>query len=242
MSWDYPAVEDVEDGVFYALGTLEGTLVCGGGEAHLDSEVLDTATTPGTYHAPDAAEVISTAVFGVNSGTSGTVVQASVGDVRAGVTYGPSSALTGTFAVPAVTKVIDDTSYGADGTEFTGTYHAPDAAEVIDSAVFGPSSGTAGTYDTTGDAPTAEEIADAVWNEARAGHVAAGSFGAVTEWASTGGLDAAGVRTAIGLATANLDAQLGTLATSAELATDAEVATAVRTELATESPVRCALP
>lgn len=48
--------------------------------------------------------------------------------------------------------------------------------------------------------PTVGEIADAVWNEARVGHVAAGSFGAVSEWASTGGLTAQQTRDAMKLA------------------------------------------
>lgn len=214
----------------------------GGGEAHLDSEVLDTATTPGTYHAPDAAEVISTAVFGVNSGTSGTVVLPAVGDVKDGVTYGPSSGLTGTYdpmaaaVFPAEANTLEaESAYGPTGAEYAGTYHSPDAAEVIDTAVFGPSSATAGTYDTTADPATPAEIAavvaPAVWALARAGNDGAGTFGAVSEWASTGGLDAAGVRAAVGLASANLDTQLLPLAS---LADDTDIATAVRTELATE--------
>lgn len=119
-------------------------------------------------------------------------------------------------------------------------------------------------------APTAAAVADAVWDEARADHTAAGSFGqgaasvqgnvtgsvgsvasgGITSGSFTAGaidaaaiatdaigsaelaasaiteiqaglstLDAAGVRTAVGLASANLDTQLDALPTNAELAT-----------------------
>lgn len=119
----------------------------------------------------------------------------------------------------------------------------------------------------TGSAPSAATIADAVWDEARAGHVAAGSFGegiasvqgnvtGSVASVATGGISAgsfaagaidaaaiatdaidadalkadavteiqsglstltqANVRTAIGLATANLDTQLDALPTAAE--------------------------
>ena len=116
-----------------------------------------------------------------------------------------------------------------------------------------------------GDIPGAATIADAVWDEAIAGHAVAGSTGeqlaaagaAGDPWATalpgayaagtagkivgdninatvssrlasasyTAPLDAAGTRTAVGLASANLDTQIGTLATAAALTTvDNEVA------------------
>lgn len=116
-----------------------------------------------------------------------------------------------------------------------------------------------------GDIPSAATIADAVWDEAIAGHAVAGSTGeqlaaagaAGDPWATalpgayaagtagkivgdninatvssrlasasyTAPLDAAGTRTAVGLASANLDTQIGTLATAAALTTvDNEVA------------------
>ena len=71
--------------------------------------------------------------------------------------------------------------------------------------------------------PTAAAVADAVWDEAKAGHVAAGSFGEEvqahalsSEISALNDLDAAGVRSAVGLASANLDTQLGALPTAAE--------------------------
>ena len=62
---------------------------------------------------------------------------------------------------------------------------------------------------------TASAIADAVWDEVLSGHSTAGTAGKALTDASSGGggggLDAAGVRAAIGLASANLDTQLSTI-------------------------------
>ena len=100
--------------------------------------------------------------------------------------------------------------------------------------------GTDSAY--TGTPPAASAIADAVWDEATAGHTTAGTFGkaigdGVTAWVTATGfsthaaadiwtagtrtltsgvnlndLSQADVRTAVGLATANLDTQLAALA------------------------------
>lgn len=81
-----------------------------------------------------------------------------------------------------------------------------------------------------GSSLTEAGIADAVWDEARAGHTGAGSMGetmgtveanidnldAPVSGITGGGLDAAGVRSAIGMAAANLDTQLADLPTAAE--------------------------
>lgn len=74
---------------------------------------------------------------------------------------------------------------------------------------------------STSDIPATSAIADAVWDEALSGHATAGTTGAALSAASgggSGGLDAAGVRAAIGLAAANLDTQLAALPTAAEMA------------------------
>lgn len=130
---------------------------------------------------------------------------------------------------------------------------------------------------TGGSAPSAAVIADAVWDEARAGHVAGGSFGegvasvqgnvtgsvasvtadvGITQtgadkvWGTatrllTAGtnivlakgvgitgfndLSAADVRTAVGLGSANLDTQLGLLATASALTTVGGNVTSIKT-------------
>lgn len=67
------------------------------------------------------------------------------------------------------------------------------------------------TASKTGYALSAAGV-DAIWDESQSGHVTAGTFGlyldAPVSSGAGGGLDAAGVRAAIGLATANLDTQL----------------------------------
>ena len=71
------------------------------------------------HHRPETSEVISIAVFGINSGQAGTVVVPAATDVEAGVAVGVAPGA-GTFAVPAVADVKDGVFYGAAGTEFEG--------------------------------------------------------------------------------------------------------------------------
>jgi hypothetical protein len=64
---------------------------------------------------------------------------------------------------------------------------------------------------------SAGEIADAVWDEVLSGHATTGTAGdTLADAAAASGLDAAGVRAAIGLATANLDTQIGDIPTVSE--------------------------
>jgi len=71
-----------------------------------------------------------------------------------------------------------------------------------------------------GDIPTASTIASTVWEEDLSGHATTGSAGAALTAAASGsgggGLDAAGVRAALGLSAANLDTQLAALPTATE--------------------------
>ena len=71
-----------------------------------------------------------------------------------------------------------------------------------------------------GDIPTASTIASTVWEEDLSGHATTGSAGAALTAAASGsgggGLDAGGVRAALGLASANLDTQLAALPTATE--------------------------
>lgn len=69
-----------------------------------------------------------------------------------------------------------------------------------------------------GDIPTAVDVADAVWDEATIGHGTVGTTGkALTDAGAAGTpLDAAGVRAAVGLASADLDTQLADLPTISE--------------------------
>ena len=88
--------------------------------------------------------------------------QPSAGNVRLGTTFGSASEYTGTLAVPSPTLV----------------------------AIGVATDDTVGSYEPSGGA-SAADIADAVWDEARVGHATAGSYGATSEWVSSG--DTAGV-------------------------------------------------
>lgn len=64
---------------------------------------------------------------------SGTMSQLTdVGDIISGATRGDGDA--GTFTVPSESDVREDTTYGADGTEYTGTLHVPDYTSVTEEA------------------------------------------------------------------------------------------------------------
>jgi hypothetical protein len=141
LSNDYPAITDVRSGVNYNRNTLQGTLTSYGCPDGVN--VLDSAG--GTYHAPDAAEVLSTAVFGPSSGTSGTYHTVTAAQVLDSVSFGVNSGTTGTYHAPLAAEVIDTAVFGvSSGT--SGTVHQPSAGEVIDTAIYGPSSGTSGTF------------------------------------------------------------------------------------------------
>ena len=84
----------------------------------------------GTYHAPDVAEVVSTATFGAGSTTTGTVAVPAAAQVLYNVTFGAGSTTTGTASMP-------NTGSGS----ATG-----DAALVLNTAHFGTANATAGTY------------------------------------------------------------------------------------------------
>lgn len=151
----------------------------------------------------------------------------------AGTAWGSGAITAGSIAADAITaaKIADG---AIDATTF--------AAGAINAAAI-----ATGAIDADAlAADAAAEIADAVWDEDATAHQTQGTFGQAvgdpgadtdTIWALvntnlnatvssrlasasyTAPLDAAGTRTAVGLASANLDTQIGTLATAANLAT-----------------------
>ena len=122
----------------------------------------------------------------------------------------------------AIDTVVDGIQTDLDnGTDGLGAIKADTAAILIDTNEL-QTDDVPGLIAALND-PTAAAVADAVWDEAKAGHVAAGSFGEEvqahalsSEISALNDLDAAGVRSAVGLASANLDTQLGALPTAAE--------------------------
>ena len=181
--------------------------------------------------------------------------------VNVGQWLGTAVTLSSTSAKPEVdvASVHDDATAASNlEADYDGTGYNKSASTIGTCTNNSDMRGTDSAY--TGTPPTAASIADAVWDEAQAGHVSAGSFGEMasevaliladtdelqsddvpgliasldavvdavgvsvvangTAISGLNDLDAAGVRTAVGLAAANLDTQLGTLATSSALAT-----------------------
>lgn len=120
--------------------------------------------TAGTYHAPDAAEVISTAVFGPASGTAGTydVSNVSAGNIKKDVSIG---GVTGTYdpmaaaVFPAEANVSDvETAYGPTGAEYAGSLDvdAMEAAAYASGYDAGEIDGAAAQYTT--DAAAVEAV------------------------------------------------------------------------------------
>jgi hypothetical protein len=102
-----------------------------------------------------------------------------------------------------------ETNYDHVAFTFTGTGAIPATVQVYT------------TFPQTADAPTAATVASAVRTEltTELGRVDAAISTRLASAGYTAPLDAAGTRTAVGLATANLDTQLADLPTNAELTT-----------------------
>lgn len=111
---------------------------------------------------------------------------------------------------------------------------ATDAVNEIVAAVWAATTRTL-TANTNFNDPTAAAIADAVWDELISGHIGAGSFGEEvqahalsSEITALNDLSQADIRTAVGLASANLDTQLAAIPTASEI--NAEVVDALATD------------
>jgi len=168
-----PGVGNVEAGVTYGGGGIEftGTFAVPAVADVRDGETYgDTAEFTGALDLPAVADVQQGVTFDGLTKT-GTFVSPNVGDVEAGVTYGAAAEYTGTFAVPLEADVELAVKYGAGGTEFTGTL-------VVSGSTY-----------------TLDEMADAVWDEARAGHITDGTYGDTAEWA--GNVDETSIAAAV---------------------------------------------
>lgn len=108
--------------------------------------------TPGFYQVPGGGAApdyplesdVRSGVSFDSGAKTGTAAIPSPNDVRSGVNV---DATTGNLVLPGVAKVINDTSFGTNGTELTGTYDAPTASEVKIGSAFGALSAETGTYD-----------------------------------------------------------------------------------------------
>ncbi|MEZ5421126.1 MAG: hypothetical protein R2708_27830 [Vicinamibacterales bacterium] len=222
------AVAAIADGVWDEA--LSGHVTAGSAGAYL-GDVVDAATAAATI----ADAVWDEAQSGhVTAGTFGEVATevaailvdtAEIGAAGAGLTALATAAQA--TAIEADTQDLQSRLPAAlvggridatvDGTGLEAAAAAVIADAVWDEDLSGHvTSGTAGQTlgdVATGTPPTAAAIADAVWEEALADHSATvGSTAEALDAAQAGGgLDAAGVRAAVGLAAANLDTQLGTI-------------------------------
>jgi len=240
MSWDYPAAEDVEDGVFYALGTLEGTLEAGacaypaeadvrfgtafgGGtytgtldlpvEADVEQGVsYDNTTKTGTFAPPAEVDVEFGVTYGSAGEYTGTHAPAGVNDVRAGTTYGAAGEFTGLLDLPATGDVEAGVTF--DQASKTGTFVVPAITDVASGVTYGDAAEFTGTL-VGGSGLTAQQVRDAMKLAPSAGAAAASSLDALA---------------------ASILEDTGTDIPAAfnALADDTAIATAVRTELATE--------
>ena len=153
-----PAEADVESGVDYgAAAEFTGTydpMAAAVFPAVANTLEAEAAFGPtgaeyaGTYHAPDAAEVIDTAVFGAASATPGTFAVPAEADVRDAETYGSAAEFTGTLDLPAVTDVQSGVQF--DGLTKTGTFAAPAVTDVQSGVTYGAAAEYTGTFTEPG--------------------------------------------------------------------------------------------
>ena len=180
------------------------------------------------------------AAYSATRGLAGTALPAVVAGAASGLPLKDASNFLSVANMPAVA------AGGAGGLFIAGTNAATSITTALTANITGNLSGSVGSVTTkTGYALAntgadlilksstfALAVADAIWDEAVSGHVDDGSFGKTDAdilvdtndlqtnqgaWATaTGFLTQANVRTAIGLASANLDTQLAALPTAAE--------------------------
>ena len=174
-------------------------------------------------------------ITGNLSGSVGSVsgaVGSVTGNVGGNVTGSVGSVATGGIAAASFAAGAIDAAAIAANAIGASELAADAVAEIADAVwleAIADHSGSAGsTAEALSDAgaagtpPTVGEIADAVWDEATAGHTTSGTFGEQAKTdidAIVTATGAAAIRTALGLASANLDTQIGDLPTNAELTT-----------------------
>jgi hypothetical protein len=166
-----------------------------------------------------AADVITAAAIATDAIGSAELAASAITEIQAGL-----STLTAAQAADAVwdETLADHLAAGSTGnalnaagaagdpwtTAIPGAYGAGTAGNIVGNRLDVAVSSRLATAGYTAP-PSVGAIADQVWDEALADHQGVGSTGEALDAASAGGgLDAAGVRAAVGLASANLDTQL----------------------------------
>ena len=119
-SADYPAINDVRNGIDYDNGGETGVLDLPA-EADVEEGVkFDNETKTGTLDLPTNTDVRNGVNYN-NATETGVLDLPAIADVEKDVQF-DNATKTGTFVVPTEDEVEEDVTYGADGTEFTGTY------------------------------------------------------------------------------------------------------------------------
>lgn len=190
LSNDYPTVAQVELGIVYKLGTLEGTLEVVACDYPSEDDVrsgvtFDTYTGNMTLPAEEAVEL------DVTYGTNGTEFTGSLTGIvsAADIADAVLDELLSSHVIPgslaaAITAIETATGDLATDAEIADAVRSELAAELalIDAAT------------------STRSTVDAIWDEVRVDHADEGSYGAVAEWASAGGLTAQQTRDAMMLA------------------------------------------
>ncbi len=216
-------------------GTGDGAeLTAGASGADLDSDIAGTLTTVTTAttatnltNAPTNGDFTATMKTSIGTAVAASAVASVTGNVGGNVTGSVGSIATGGIAdasyattagkLSALGIVDQGTAQAATGT----TLQLRSAAAFADDELIGATilivSGTAGAgqarvitdYDSATDTATVD-----TWTTTPTGTIVYKVFGtAPSSGGGGGGLDAAGVRAAIGMASANLDTQLSTIDT-----------------------------
>lgn len=170
--------------------TFNGTVFAAGANVVNPTET-DLTNRPGQYHYDFTSPTndISVSIYAVSSTAS--VISDPWGPDVLQIGGLPSNfedlAITSSDGYVTVGTNEDKTDYSISGTIQT--------LDALDTAL--DSAHGAGSWEGAGSAPTAAQVADAVWDEAIADHVAAGSTGLALSTASSGGVDVNVLRDAI---------------------------------------------
>lgn len=171
-----------------------------------------TATGFSTHSAADAADAVWEELIADHSGTAGSTAEALAAAGSAGDPW--STALPGAYSAGTAGYIIG-TNLNATVSSRMATYTQPTGflAATFPSTVASTTNITGGTITTV---TNLTNLPTMPTDWITAAGLSAGAVSEIQSGLST--LDAAGVRTAVGLASANLDTQLGDIPTNSELA------------------------
>lgn len=196
---DYPSEDDVRATVTYDIYTGNMTLPAVGNVRDGVTYGTDGTELEGTLALPAEDDVEDSVGYGTDgSEFTGTVTLPTEVQVEDTVQYGADGIeFTGSLVVAGMPDWTDDEkkqirqALGITGTTAATTGTGNLDLALADTGELQTEWADGGRLDlildataTSAELASENDVADAVWDEVRAGHVAAGSFGAVTEWAA----------------------------------------------------------